>query len=155
MTEFFNWLSVNPMATVVFGLAVMFVVAISAVGFLQGREISFWPPKISSKPEAFRRMVQIGEVQLPANKPKNFYDGTYEGRRGIPVPVMFQFPFKKYVNVTVSLRMIDAGDGREPKINRVLVSAANVKLEGFEVYFETWEDSKLYDAAAAWIAVGE
>jgi H-type lectin domain len=155
MTEFFNWLSVNPMATVFFGLAVIFVVAICAVGFLQGREITFWPPKISSQPKAFRRMVQIGDVHLPANKPKNFYDGTYNERRGIHAPVKFQFPYKKYVDVRASLRMMDAGDGREPRINRVLVSAANIKLEGFEVYSETWADSNLYDAAATWIAVGE
>ena len=51
--------------------------------------------------------------------------------------------------------MIDAGDGLAPNINRVLVSAVNVTLHGFDAYFETWEDSKVWDAGASWIAVGE
>jgi len=32
---------------------------------------------------------------------------------------------------------------------------SSTKPEGFVAYFETWEDSKVWDAAASWIAVGE
>jgi len=155
MTEFFHWLSVNPMATVFFGLVAVIFVVLCVAGFLQGREIAFWPPRVSQKPEAFRRMVQIGDVHLPRDKPEELYDGTYKGRRGVHVPVVFEFPFRKYVKVTVSLQLIDVGDGLTPNINRVFVGSANINLKGFDVYFETWEDSKLWNAAASWIAVGE
>ncbi|HZS03313.1 MAG TPA: H-type lectin domain-containing protein [Blastocatellia bacterium] len=155
MTEFLNWLSAHPTASVFIGLIASILVAICVVAFFQRREITFWPPKISARPEAFKRMVQLGDVHLPKDKPKEFYDSLHKGRRGIHVPVRFEFPFKRCVSVTVSLQMIDVGDGVSPGINRVLVAAANVKSSGFDVYFETWEDSRLRDAATSWIAVGE
>ncbi len=55
MPELFKWLSSNPTATLVvislFGILVVFAVLIYLVAFFQGREISFWPPKIGEKPE--------------------------------------------------------------------------------------------------------
>ncbi len=53
MGEFFNWLSSNPIITIVFlviiGIAVSAVVIIYFVAFFQGRSISFWPPKIGEE----------------------------------------------------------------------------------------------------------
>jgi hypothetical protein len=53
MNEFFNWLSNNPVATltliVSFGTLVTSSILIFIVAFFQGREISFWPPKIGPK----------------------------------------------------------------------------------------------------------
>jgi hypothetical protein len=56
MTTFFDWLSNNPIATTVFivafGSAVTCATLIYMIAFLQGREISFWPPKVGEKPSA-------------------------------------------------------------------------------------------------------
>jgi serine/threonine-protein kinase len=53
--KLFEWLANNPLAThaliAAFGLLVVSVTVIYLVAFLQGREISFWPPKIGAKPE--------------------------------------------------------------------------------------------------------
>lgn len=53
MAELFKWLSSNPIATTVlivaFGTIVTSVVSIYLVAFLQGRDVSFWPPKIGPK----------------------------------------------------------------------------------------------------------
>ncbi len=157
MDEFFKWLSGNPIATIILLVAVGLAVIICVVAFFQGREITFWPPKISPKTPEFRSTVQIGEVNIPADSPQKrvFYDGAYEGIRTILVPVPFDYPFKKHPRVIVSLQKIDLGDTSGPKINRLLVRAENIRLSGFDMCFQTWADSKVYDAAAAWIAVGE
>jgi len=55
LDKFFEWLANNPFATNVliaaFGVLVISVTAIYIIAFLQGREISFWPPKIGAKSE--------------------------------------------------------------------------------------------------------
>lgn len=54
MDEFFKWLSSNPVATnillITFGLLVASIISIYVIAFFQGREISFWPPKIGARP---------------------------------------------------------------------------------------------------------
>ncbi len=55
MSDFLQWLSSNSISANAF-LVVLILVALSLTGvylgaFFQGREISFWPPKIGSKPE--------------------------------------------------------------------------------------------------------
>ena len=105
---------------------------------------------------ALRQMVQIGEVRFPQVDPKahQFYDGKHTGRREISVPVKFDFPFTGQPRVTVSLQKIDLGDLRA-NIHRIAVRAENVRLSGFDLYFETWLDSQIYDAIASWTAVGQ
>lgn len=55
MTEFLKWLSGNSIATTIvmisFGIVVISVTLIYVVAFFQGREISFWPPKIGQRPD--------------------------------------------------------------------------------------------------------
>ena len=50
MTEFLKWLSANPVAITAVTGSFAILVLIYIVAFLQGREISFWPPKIGAKP---------------------------------------------------------------------------------------------------------
>ena len=54
MDEFFKWLSANPVAGTVlivsFAAIVTSITFIYVVAFIQGREISLWPPKIGAKP---------------------------------------------------------------------------------------------------------
>jgi len=98
------------------------------------------------------QMVQVGETRFPKEDRETykFWDGS-QGPRVHRVPVMFDFPFKKQAQVVVSLRKIDVGD----TICRLTISAENVRLTGFDLCFETWQNSKVYDAIASWIAVGE
>lgn len=49
MDAFFQWLSSNIIATTILILAFGVFVIIYTVAFIQGREISFWPPKIGPK----------------------------------------------------------------------------------------------------------
>jgi len=55
MDEFFKWLSANSIAGMVvviaFGLLVIAATVMYVVAFFQGREVTFWPPKIGPKPE--------------------------------------------------------------------------------------------------------
>lgn len=55
MTTFFDWLSNSPIATTAFIVAFGGVTLIYMIAFLQGREISFWPPKIGERPSATRK----------------------------------------------------------------------------------------------------
>jgi hypothetical protein len=102
------------------------------------------------------QMVQIGEVRFPKENPqaREFYDGQYKGPRAIYVPVTFDRPFTRQPTGIVSLHKIDPGDVAA-NIHRIAVRAENIDLQGFDLYFETWEDSQIYDAGASWIAVGE
>lgn len=49
MTSLFTWLSANPIPGAILLLA-LGVVILYLVAFLQGREVSFWPPRLSGKP---------------------------------------------------------------------------------------------------------
>lgn len=60
MTDFFNWLSSNPLATntiiISFAGLILALVFIYVVAFFQGRDISFWPPKIGQQPDWAKRL---------------------------------------------------------------------------------------------------
>jgi hypothetical protein len=55
MADFLNWLSSGSMPSILFITVVSFlvigIVVAYAVALFQGREISFWPPKIGQKPD--------------------------------------------------------------------------------------------------------
>lgn len=63
MDKFFEWLTDNSVATdafvVSFGLLFVTVLVIYIIAFAQGREISFWPPKLGTKPVALPRNLEI------------------------------------------------------------------------------------------------
>lgn len=47
MNALLNWISANPtMATIIIGVLLLIMVILFIVAFLQGREVSFYPPKI-------------------------------------------------------------------------------------------------------------
>ncbi|OQX27543.1 MAG: hypothetical protein BWK80_04715 [Desulfobacteraceae bacterium IS3] len=54
MQELFKWLSTNQTATIAvigsFGFLIISICIIYLISFFQGRDISFWPPKIGQKP---------------------------------------------------------------------------------------------------------
>lgn len=67
MDEFFRWLSNNPVATttliVSFGVLVTSATLIYLVAFFQGREISFWPPKIGQRPSKSTPLEPVLETK--------------------------------------------------------------------------------------------
>jgi hypothetical protein len=109
-----------------------------------------------------RWKIQMGEVDFPHKHPEapKFWDkglveeaikADKENRRTIRVPVVFAHRFTTQPKVIVSLHPIDLGD----IITRVLVSAEHVRLDGFDLCFETWLDSMVYGVTVSWIAISE
>jgi serine/threonine-protein kinase len=67
MSEFLKWLSAHPAAaaTVVgsFGIVTLAVTSMYVVAFVQGRSVSFWPPKIGPKPDQGAQKATEQEVE--------------------------------------------------------------------------------------------
>ncbi|MCP4416396.1 MAG: hypothetical protein GY805_07230 [Chloroflexi bacterium] len=49
MDAFFQWLTTNAVAAIVLLIGFSIIILIFLIAFLQGREISLWPPKIGAK----------------------------------------------------------------------------------------------------------
>lgn len=49
MADLLQWLTHNPIVIVLISVIILVIVLMYLVAFLQGREVSFWPPKIGSK----------------------------------------------------------------------------------------------------------
>lgn len=62
MSNFLDWILNNPTGLFMFVIILVIVIIIYIVGFIQGREINFWPPKIGSKP---KHIPSLPEVSLP------------------------------------------------------------------------------------------
>jgi hypothetical protein len=151
-------MSGNPIATAIVLVGFSLGVLICIVAFLQNREIKVFGLVIASKPPETRQMVQIGDELFPEKHPKapEFYGRDYKGRVIVTKDVLFDPPFKKQPRVSVSLQLIDLGDPNNPnKIHRLRVYARNESRKGFEMCFETWEDSVVFNVSATWIAIGE
>jgi hypothetical protein len=114
------------------------------------------PERIDDRVRSALRVVRIGEVAFPKADPRahEFSDGKHLGPRKIYVPVKFDSLFTEPPNVIASLKKIDVGDVRA-NISRISVRVENVRLDGFDLCFETWHESQIYDAVATWIAVGK
>lgn len=74
MTDLFAWLLSDSLISVVvaagLGLLLLTIIVLYVVSFIQGREISFWPPKVSSKPETARTsQKQISHAALKNSDP--------------------------------------------------------------------------------------
>ena len=97
--------------------------------------------------------VQTGEAGLPKENAAEFCDEKRGGGwRKVTVPVTFEEPFKTRPVVMVALKRFDLGDFRS-NIHRIGVGAENISAKGFQLYFETWHESLIYQAVVSWIAV--
>src|SRR5262245_61558590 len=157
MSEIIKWLTSSPIATgllfiafAVIIIAFVLILFIILRAYLRGDEIQAIGIKIGRQ-----WRMQAGSLNIPANHPDKslFFNRSFKGIRTILVRVEFKPVFKERPNVIVSLNKIDLGDGQIP-INRLKVSAQDVHEDYFQLCFETWEDSIVYDAAASWIAIG-
>lgn len=106
------------------------------------------------------RKVQTGEKSLPQTKEnEKFWDTEIAkqsgaGVRRISVPVEFGEPFKRPPQVMVALKRVDLGDYKS-NIHRIAVRAESVGVRGFELFFETWFESLVFDVVVSWIAFAE
>jgi H-type lectin domain len=98
--------------------------------------------------------LQIGEESLPKTDTEKFWDGKYDGWRHAAVRVTFPDPFPRPPAVMVALKRFDLGDAKA-NIHRIGVRADNVDLKGFQLHFETWHESLIFEAAVSWIAISQ
>jgi hypothetical protein len=155
MADFFRWANDNPAASEILILALgFFVLAFgSAVllfiwAFFTDRPIAMFGFKI---PES-KMVYETGRIALPANKNRELWDEKYifKGIRSHVVSEHFTKKFKEKPDLVFGLTKVDAGVG----IVRVEVFAENVTPAGFNLHFQTWDESRLDNAAVSWIAIG-
>lgn len=71
MAEFFQWLSNNPVVETILivflCILVLSIIVIYLVAFFQGRDISFFPPKIGQKPDKAKPLepIEIRSEEAP------------------------------------------------------------------------------------------
>ena len=67
MSEFFKWLSSNSIAAntliIAFGALITSVNLIFVIAFFQGREVTFWPPKVGTRSNDIKRSGKDREYQ--------------------------------------------------------------------------------------------
>ena len=77
---------------------------------------------------------------------------TGSGNREVWHPVRFAQPFKTPPAVHVSVTMWDMSTEANQRAD---IRAANIRRDGFELVFTTWEDTKIARIRADWMAIGE
>jgi hypothetical protein len=101
------------------------------------------------------RLVQVGEISLPkeASNARDLWEPPPEiDRRQVHVHIEFDVPFSRQPKVITSLTEIDLGEPNA-HTHRITIRANNVGLRGFDLYFETWHNSRIYNATASWVAI--
>lgn len=74
------------------------------------------------------------------------------GPRKLRCPIRFSEPFLSSPTVTISMSMWDiAGQSNQ----RADVSTENVTINGFDILFRTWGDTRVARVRTDWLAVGE
>lgn len=96
--------------------------------------------------------VDQGTVQLFSDFEYNGPMWSGEGDRQVSVPVIFSEKFKSPPAVFVNLQMFDFGQQRN---QRAEIQARDITTEGFNIHFQTWSDTKIARASAAWMAIGD
>jgi hypothetical protein len=101
------------------------------------------------------RLVQTGDIDLKeAPNARELLD-TPPGMNRVRAVVhrKFDVPFSRQPKVIAGLTMIDLDDPSGANIHRISVSPTNVTLVGFDLCFETWNKSRVYNATASWVAI--
>jgi hypothetical protein len=158
MAEFFKWANANPAAStlVIFALflfviAFALLVIIFVLAFIKDRPIRFWVFELLET----RIIYETGQIALDRNKNRELYDKEYiyKGIRFQVVTQRFTKTFKGTPDLVIGLTKLDAGEGVDG-IVRIETFVKNVTGVGFDLHFETWDDSRLYAAEVSWIAIG-
>ena len=152
MADFFAWAGATPAANLllvaalgVLVLTVVSVVLLCIVSFFRRIPFRFFGFEVWTAGVVY----ETGVCHLPADKPASFYLGP-PGDRALMREIAFTETFSSTPRVLVALGKIDVGDG----IARLQVSAEEITRKGFTLRFRTWENSKVFDAAASWLAIG-
>jgi len=104
-------------------------------------------------PPASRLQVEVGNFSTTGNSlvPAGFCPTGQAGMRRQNTAITFSPAFSAPPSVSVSLSRLDAGDGRNVRINAY---AMNVTNDGATVVIETWCNTNLYSASGTILAVG-
>lgn len=98
----------------------------------------------------------IGVDQGTCNLFSDFENGgemwSGNGARERRVPVQFGRSYRSKPTVHVSLDMWDMEQNANQRAD---ISTDNVSLDGFDIIFKTWGDTKIARVRAAWLAIGE
>jgi hypothetical protein len=132
MAEFFKWLSGNSIATNALLVSFVTLAALTGVvyvaAFLQGREISFWPPKIGAKPD----------------KPTTSRDSSQSTDIQIQVPLSL----RKELGLSFLVRKHRLGSGRQKDILDYIEKETSlhqlVSQDMVEEAFKEFAPSELY-----------
>ena len=155
MADFFKWASENPAASYILVLALsLFCIAfaLSVIlfiwAFIKDRPITMGVFKL---PES-KMVFEIGRIAFAANKNPELWDEKhlFKGVRSQVVTQRFSKKFKEEPDLVIGLTKLDAGVG----VVRIETFVDNITPEGFNLHFQTWEDSRLDNAAVSWIAIG-
>lgn len=164
MDAFFKFLSEHR-AVLVTILSLITVLVFAAVWAMvwatrNGSDVSLWFFRIKG-----RRVVGMSsalKIELGSEDTVNhdhFHQNIQKNNRTCSVRVEFKQTFKNRPQVFVALKKVDLGGslsrGYDCPINRLLVRTERESKDGFNLIFETWDDSIVYGASASWIAVGE
>ena len=86
----------------------------------------------------------------------DFEDGgqmwTGKGPREARVRITFSETFKSVPSIITGLAMFDIDEARNQRAD---LSHGDVSVEGFDLIFRTWGDSRVARVRADWTAIGE
>lgn len=137
MAEFFKWLSGNSIATNALLVSFVTLAALTGVvyvaAFLQGREISFWPPKIGAKPD----------------KPPTSRDSSNaEGSQSTDIQIQVPLSLRKELGLSFLVRKHRLGSGRQEDILDFIEKETSlhqlVSQDMVEEAFKEFAPSELY-----------
>jgi len=104
-------------------------------------------------PSSGQLQVEVGDFATTGNSlvPAGYCPNNQADMRRQNTAITFSPAFSAPPAVSVSLKSLDAGDGRNIRVNAY---AINVTTTGATVVIETWCDTNLYSASGTIIAVG-
>lgn len=96
--------------------------------------------------------IDQGEILLFSDFQDNGEMWTGTGPREARSPVAFSQTFRKPPAVQVSVSLWDV---HHESAVRAEIKAEEITLEGCDIVFKTWSDSRIARVRVAWMAIGE
>jgi len=128
MSDFFQWLSGGSPSAIIFisaiGILLVGLTLIYIVAFIQGREISFWLPKIGEKPNKSKDSAGVGKKSQSGN-PSPLISGV-ESRVQLNLPERLK-SFRTLELLGYNLASV-LRDIRDPIVNAINQNGAVVRI---------------------------
>jgi hypothetical protein len=131
-------------------LLLLLIVVVSSIMFLPS--VNGASPTINTGSFIANSLhIQTGEVSGIYHERPDWTLATGTGGRYYRIAVTFSSPFLVAPKITLALRGLDV-DGVNN--NRILLTAENITVNGFDLVFHTWADTVVYAVWATWTAIG-